>query len=801
MEQQTEGNNLHDVVFQQQNIIDDLEKRIRLIELNNKKRVIELENELKNEQRRATELEDELKKNIREQSDYEHIKQMNFDLQNKLTEHENLIVEQRQKEHQLNKQIRQLKDQVSNSKAFGSPYGRHERNQNSSSLKKYISPNQHDNCRNVQCFDESNQVVQNGDNEGQCEFDNKDLIRAILDLKQEKEDLIQHIEKIKEASIDAIMEKEKIIMELKEQIFYKDDIDGVSLKLDQMIQEKEEWQRMHESSIENYERTIQELQHKIEFEQRLFEERILNIETEINERVIQRFQQNLDSAKDVENNLIQQIKITEERLKMCDKTISDQQKVISNNKEQLSQYVEEINSLKSSLAQSKTFKEKISQLEKELSTLEKNSRKEIEQKQEQIEKLSRRNNELLKNFINFETENKRLNEQIENLNDNLQKMQTDYESLQIKYEEATVNYERDLSIQQQHFNEEKKNLLQELNDQKAGYKNRQSCLKSDIGYDEFSSCFDSPQISSKKRSSQKQQPTYIAFRKNSEDSNQAENNSSQENLDSDEENDFLQQLDNQTQESRSNQRRKSSDYMKTPECDFSLRQEQPLLRDITTSVNNNKFVNFHALNQSLPQKPSQKNCIKLQPLAQQTHQANSNIQDKENNIQLIAPLKQEIDHLKNVNEKLQAASESYENEIMKLQNELKTAYKQMQECRKSLADNINVNKEKESSLKCEIESLKTHIYKIETHMVTYKLQYEEDSSYLKEELKIAEKIAAESKVKLAQIMQDKDYFQQQYKVILAKYKQKKNQESQSHSFLRQNDYYSTSDTQNNFIVF
>lgn len=76
----------------------------------------------------------------------------------------------------------------------------------------------------------------------------------------------------------------------------------------------------------------------------------------------------------------------------------------------------------------------------------------------------------------------------------------------------------------------------------------------------------------------------------------------------------------------------------------------------------------------------------------------------------------------------------------------------MQECRKALADNINGNKEKESALKCEIESLKTHIYKIETHMVTYKLQYEEDNSYLREELKITEKIAAESKVKLAQIM-------------------------------------------------
>lgn len=43
-------------------------------------------------------------------------------------------------------------------------------------------------------------------------------------------------------------------------------------------------------------------------------------------------------------------------------------------------------------------------------------------------------------------------------------------------------------------------------------------------------------------------------------------------------------------------------------------------------------------------------------------------------------------------------------------------------------------------------------------MITYKLQYEEDNNFLKEELRITERIAAESKVQVASLAQDKDYF-------------------------------------------
>lgn len=49
------------------------------------------------------------------------------------------------------------------------------------------------------------------------------MIRAILDLKSEKEGLESEIEKIREGAIDAIMEKERIIMELRESVFSESD--------------------------------------------------------------------------------------------------------------------------------------------------------------------------------------------------------------------------------------------------------------------------------------------------------------------------------------------------------------------------------------------------------------------------------------------------------------------------------------------------------------------------------------------------------------------------------------------------
>lgn len=91
-------------------------------------------------------------------------------------------------------------------------------------------------------------------------------------------------------------------------------------------------------------------------------------------------------------------------------------------------------------------------------------------------------------------------------------------------------------------------------------------------------------------------------------------------------------------------------------------------------------------------------------------------------------------------------------------------------------------------------------------MITYKLQYEEDNSYLKEELKIAEGIAAESKVKLASISQDKDYFQQKYKNLLSLHKNKKSKDNSSrkYEFIQSNDNSSNNSNHGippNFIVF
>jgi hypothetical protein len=62
-------------------------------------------------------------------------------------------------------------------------------------------------------------------------------------------------------------------------------------------------------------------------------------------------------------------------------------------------------------------------------------------------------------------------------------------------------------------------------------------------------------------------------------------------------------------------------------------------------------------------------------------------------------------------------------------------------------------------------------------MITYKLHLEEDKAFLSDELKIIEKIAAEAKVKLAQISQDKDDLQSKYNNLLAVHKNKKIKDS------------------------
>lgn len=146
--------------------------------------------------------------------------------------------------------------------------------------------------------------------------------------------------------------------------------------------------------------------------------------------------------------------------------------------------------------------------------------------------------------------------------------------------------------------------------------------------------------------------------------------------------------------------------------------------------------------------------------------------------------RQEIEELHETVSQLNLASESYESEIERLQNELRNAYRQMQEQRRNLADSIEENKDKQASLKCEIESLKTHIYKIETHMITYKLHYAEDSSFLREELRIAERIATESKVAIASLAEDKEYFHEKYKSLISYCKNNKYKEAEAHSYLR-----------------
>lgn len=64
---------------------------------------------------------------------------------------------------------------------------------------------------------------------------------------------------------------------------------------------------MHASVVENYERIVADLHTKLDAESHKFEERLLSIESEINQRVLTSFQSDLESAKDVEKDLMSQV--------------------------------------------------------------------------------------------------------------------------------------------------------------------------------------------------------------------------------------------------------------------------------------------------------------------------------------------------------------------------------------------------------------------------------------------------------------------------------------------------------------
>lgn len=56
-----------------------------------------------------------------------------------------------------------------------------------------------------------------------------------------------------------------------------------------MHREKCEWEDMHARTVENYERMLLEVHAKLEVETHRFEERLLSIESEINERAMHSF--------------------------------------------------------------------------------------------------------------------------------------------------------------------------------------------------------------------------------------------------------------------------------------------------------------------------------------------------------------------------------------------------------------------------------------------------------------------------------------------------------------------------------
>ena len=76
------------------------------------------------------------------------------------------------------------------------------------------------------------------------------------------------------------------------------------------------------------------------------------------------------------------------------------------------------------------------------------------------------------------------------------------------------------------------------------------------------------------------------------------------------------------------------------------------------------------------------------------------------------------------------------------------------------------NKEKDDNILATLETLKAENAKLEANLKSTKKQWEDEVAFLKEENELAEIMAAEARVKAAQVCTDLDYYRLKYKQAL-----------------------------------
>ncbi|CAK58327.1 unnamed protein product (macronuclear) [Paramecium tetraurelia] len=240
--------------------IEALQKQLRVTEFQFKQQILELTNELERERKRTGELENEINTQISSIGQGE-IQSFATQLEQKLSEAENKLLEYKANELKLQKEIQSLKRKPEN---------------------------------------------------------------------EEIDELKQQLVKMEETAIALIVEKEKVIQDLKSQ-----------LECSTQIQETFHDQIHHSDvddekdiKIQNLKQLVQELNQKIEQDQLHFDERLMKLEHEITERVLDSISHQINESKSVEQDLLHQINLYEEKIKNQDKLLVSQEKLLQQVKDE-----------------------------------------------------------------------------------------------------------------------------------------------------------------------------------------------------------------------------------------------------------------------------------------------------------------------------------------------------------------------------------------------------------------------------------------------------------------------------------
>ncbi|EAR90669.2 hypothetical protein TTHERM_01094820 (macronuclear) [Tetrahymena thermophila SB210] len=782
VEEDDQDFDLSQKIQQKQAEIEELSKKIRYMDLDFKKKEIEMNAQLANEKQRVEELQDILQKKL---ADIKENKEAD-ELQKRLTIVEDELFEKQQIAHEM---LRQLTDME----------------QENEYLKSEVE----------RLSSSSPQKNQNED------IDVDKIVSTCMELQKRNDELQTEVEQIKRGAIDTIVEKEKIIIELQEQL------DGLTYNMQNMDQnmmntnneihqeEIESIRREYDQRIQFLEERCMDLAQRLEQDQLQHEEQLMNLEQQITERVLENMQQHIDSAKSVEADLMQQLQIVEEKLRNQEKYLSDSQKLLQNTREEFrkerEQYEVKIRNLTKQAEQLDEVSRQLKQVSKEFDDYRKQTERDNTEKLISLEKLQQKRDELMKVQINLDSENKRLKENLENSKQTIRNLEEQNDQLQEKIDESSRDIHYRIKEITERYEKEKTVLEQELRNQgdrirKYSSHSNNGAIKSTPSQ-EILRQVTPQQIRKDSQNLEKIEHLHSSnqvqsFNQEAQDANSKESSSRKSNASAPrtsnpkqtqlgfefEDEDFSIEEEKTDKLEKANLNSEQNGYQeKSQEIldqDLSpnnyesqnsigdLPEQKLSIQSSSSNQNRRKKESFNiteaSINPLQPQRNSARNQFKKQFMFPQQNQTNNSPQRDTltydqiargyniENINIQDLVNENID-LKLRNQKLECSINGLEVTIEKLQNEAKQTLKQLQEVRKE-----KVLTNKEADLINELNSFKAHCHRVETQFVTQKLQLTEELHFYKEEVRVLEKIANENREQMLKLSQDKDYFQQKY---------------------------------------